>query len=136
LHTSHRRAETAVKLTGKAPGTDVFAGDARLQRVPQRRSTAGIGTIPGLKAAGHAARRLADRPADSESRSGETGLHAPALAFANNRFRVDALVSYQPTPGTLVFAGCNLSESEGLRFGNLRRTNDRFFLKISCFVRV
>jgi hypothetical protein len=62
-----------------------------------------------------------------------TGLYAPAVAFENNRCRVDALFSYQPTPGTVVFARYSsiLSEPERLQFGNLRRTNDGFFLKIS-----
>jgi hypothetical protein len=67
-----------------------------------------------------------------------TGLYAPAVAFERNRFRVDALFSYQPTPGTVVFAGYSsfLAEPEGLRFGNLRRTNDGFFLKISYLFRL
>ena len=67
-----------------------------------------------------------------------TGLYAPSLAFENNRFRVDALFSYQPTPGTVVFAGYSsiLSEPEGLQFGKLRRTNDGFFLKISYLFRL
>jgi len=67
-----------------------------------------------------------------------TGLYAPSLAFENNRFRVDALFSYQPTPGTVVFAGYSsiLSEPEGLQFGKLRRTYDGFFLKISYLFRL
>ena len=34
-----------------------------------------------------------------------TGVYAPSPAFEHNRFRVDALFSYQPTPGTVFFAG-------------------------------
>jgi hypothetical protein len=54
------------------------------------------------------------------------------LAFENDRFRVDALFSYPPTPGTVLFAGYSsiLAEPERLQFGKLRRTNDGFFLKI------
>ena len=67
-----------------------------------------------------------------------TGLYAPATAFERNRFRVDALFSYQPTPGTVFFAGYTslLTEPQGLHFGNLRRTNDGFFLKASYLLRL
>jgi len=67
-----------------------------------------------------------------------TGLYAPATAFERNRLRVDALFSYQPTPGTVLFAGYTsiLAEPEGLRFGSVRRTNDGFFLKISYLFRL
>jgi hypothetical protein len=67
-----------------------------------------------------------------------TGLYAPSTSFERNLFRVDALFSYQPTPGTVVFAGYSslLTEPEGLRFGSLRRTNDGFFLKVSYLFRL
>jgi hypothetical protein len=67
-----------------------------------------------------------------------TGLYAPSLAFKRHRFRADTLFSYQPTPGTVVFAGYSslLTEPEGLRFGSLRRTNDGFFLKVSYLLRL
>jgi len=67
-----------------------------------------------------------------------TGLYAPSLASERNRFRVDALFSYQPTPGTVFFAGYSsfLTEPRGLQFGNLRRTNDGFFLKASYLFRL
>ena len=50
----------------------------------------------------------------------------------------DYLFSYQPTPGTVVFAGYSslLTEPEGPRFGSLRRTNDGFFLKVSYLFRL
>ena len=71
-------------------------------------------------------------------RNPATGLYAPATAFERNRFRADALFSYQPTPGTVVFAGYSslMTEPEGLRFGRLRRTNDGFFLKVSYLFRL
>jgi hypothetical protein len=71
-------------------------------------------------------------------RDPSTGLYAPAAAFERNRFRVDALFSYQPTPGTVFFAGYTslLTEPQGLHFGNLRRTNDGFFLKASYLLRL
>jgi len=67
-----------------------------------------------------------------------TGLYAPSMASERHRFRVDTLFSYQPTPGTVVFAGYSslLAEPEGLRFGSLRRTNDGFFLKVSYLIRL
>ena len=67
-----------------------------------------------------------------------TGVFSPALGFERNRFRVEALFSYQPTPGTVFFAGYTslLTEPEGLRFGNLHRTNDGFFLKASYLFRL
>ncbi len=67
-----------------------------------------------------------------------TGLYAPTIAFERNRVRVDALFSYQPTPGTVFFAGYSsvLTEPRGLRFDPLRRTNDGFFVKASYLFRL
>ena len=53
--------------------------------------------------------------------------------------RGDALVSYQPSPGTVLFAGYgSLSrEDEPLRFGrSLRRLSDGFFFKASYLFRL
>jgi hypothetical protein len=71
-------------------------------------------------------------------RSGATGVYVPALASQTNQFRVDWLFSYQPTPGTVVFAGygSTLTEPDGLRFRALRRSGDGFFLKISYLFRL
>jgi hypothetical protein len=120
-------------------------------------STVGVRRIPRLKAEYQVSRpvflrvigeydaRRQDTLRD-DSRTGlpilirdpSTGLYAPAVAFERNQFRVDALFSYQPTPGTVVFAGYSsiLAEPEGLRVGSLRRTNDGFFLKISYLFRL
>ena len=67
-----------------------------------------------------------------------TGVYAPAAAFERNRFRLDALFSYQPTPGTVFFAGYSsfLTEPFGLKFDALRRTNDGFFVKASYLLRL
>ncbi|HET6900016.1 MAG TPA: DUF5916 domain-containing protein, partial [Vicinamibacteria bacterium] len=67
-----------------------------------------------------------------------TGVYEPSLRSERNRFRVDWLFSYQPTPGTVVFAGygSTLTEAEGLRFRALRRDTDGFFLKISYLFRM
>src|SRR3954453_5115012 len=71
-------------------------------------------------------------------RDSATGRFTPSPAFVRNRFRVDALFSYQPTPGTVFFAGYSsfLTELHALQFGNLRRTNDGFFLKASYLFRL
>lgn len=71
-------------------------------------------------------------------RDPSTGAYAVSPAFERNRFRVDALFSYQPTPGTVFFAGygSSLSEPRGLRFNNLSRTGDGFFLKASYLLRL
>ena len=67
-----------------------------------------------------------------------TGLYPPAAGFERNRFRFDALFSYQPTPGTVFFAGYSsfLTEPRGLRFDELHRTADGFFLKASYLFRL
>ena len=67
-----------------------------------------------------------------------TGVYRPSPAFERNRFRVDALFSYQPTPGTVFFAGYGsvLTESRGLRFDRLGRTSDGFFVKASYLFRL
>jgi len=71
-------------------------------------------------------------------RDPETGIFAPSPAFERNRVRFDGLFSYQPTPGTVFFAGYSsfLTEPRGLQFDRLRRTNDGFFLKVSYLFRL
>ena len=52
-------------------------------------------------------------------------------------FRVDWLVSYLPSPGTVVFAGygASLTEPEAFRFRDLERVRDGFFFKLSYVFR-
>ena len=66
-----------------------------------------------------------------------TGLYRRAIATSANRFRGDALVSYQPRPGTVFFVGYGSTslEPEALRFSRLRRTSDGFFVKGSYLFR-
>ena len=61
------------------------------------------------------------------------GTFRPAAATSSNRFRVDWLFSYQPNPGTVLFAGygSTLSEPDALRFRSLDRLNDGFFVKFT-----
>ena len=120
-------------------------------------TTVGVGRIPRLKVEYQVSRAIFVRAIgeynaqrqdalrdDSRTnlpiliRDPATGVYAPSPAFERNRFRVDALFSYQPTPGTVFFAGYSsfLTEPLGLRFDNLRRTNDGFFLKASYLLRL
>jgi Domain of unknown function (DUF5916) len=120
-------------------------------------STVGIGRIPRLKVEYQMTRAIFLRAIgeynaqqqdalrdDSRTnlpiviRNPATGIYELSPAFENNRFRIDALFSYQPTPGTVFFAGYSsfLTEPQGLHFGNLRRTNDGFFLKASYLFRL
>lgn len=63
------------------------------------------------------------------------GIYKRSLAAASqsNTFRVDWLFSYQPTPGTVFFAGygSSLAEDRPFAFRRLQRTADGFFTKFS-----
>ena len=60
------------------------------------------------------------------------------LGFSRNDLRVDWLFSYQPTPGTVMFAGYGSSYDgpEHLRFRELSRTQDGFFVKLTYLFRL
>jgi hypothetical protein len=65
------------------------------------------------------------------------GTFAPAVGVRQRSFRNDWLFSYQPTPGTVLFAGygntlANIDETRPA----LRRTTDGFFLKVSYLFRL
>ncbi len=61
------------------------------------------------------------------------GVFKLATAREDNVLRVDWLFSYQPSPGTVFFAGygSSLSEPLAFRFRRFERTSDGFFLKLS-----
>jgi hypothetical protein len=67
-----------------------------------------------------------------------TGAYELARGYNRNQFRNDWLFSYQPTPGTVVFAGygSTASETGSLRFNDLQRVRDGFFLKVSYLFRI
>ncbi len=67
-----------------------------------------------------------------------SGTYVRATAFQQNTFRTDLLLSYQPTPGTVLFAGygSTLQEPEAMRFRRLSRIDDGFFVKMSYLFRV
>jgi hypothetical protein len=60
------------------------------------------------------------------------------MGFTRNDLRVDWLFSYQPTPGTVMFAGYGSSYEgpEHLRFKEMDRTDDGFFVKLSYLFRM
>ena len=57
----------------------------------------------------------------------------PAPATESNGLRVDALASFEPTPGTVAFLGygSQLETPSGFGFRDLRRLRDGFFLKLA-----
>ena len=61
-----------------------------------------------------------------------------ARGHESNTLRVDWLFSFQPTPGTVLFAGygSSLAEEEAFRFRGLGRTRDGFFTKLSYLFRI
>ncbi|HEX8899401.1 MAG TPA: hypothetical protein VF751_11945, partial [Chthoniobacterales bacterium] len=66
------------------------------------------------------------------------GTFEPAVGTTSNRFRADWLFSYQPNPGTVLFAGYSstMTEPEALRFRSLDRTSDSFFVKLTYLFRL
>ena len=61
-----------------------------------------------------------------------------SAASRNNLVHADFLLSYQPVPGTVVFAGygSNMIDEAAFRFRGLARTDDAFFLKLSYLFRL
>jgi len=66
------------------------------------------------------------------------GVYQPAAEKVQNDFRVDALFSYHPNPGTVFYVGygSSLTEDRALSFSDLQRVSDGFFLKLSYLFRV
>jgi len=67
-----------------------------------------------------------------------TRRYALAVAQTTNQVRVDWLLSYHPTPGTVLYAGYgnSLTEPNALAFRGLSRTSDGFFVKLSYLFRM
>jgi len=61
-----------------------------------------------------------------------------SVASANNLFHMDVLLSYQPVPGTVVFAGygSNMLDDDAFTFRGLTRTDDALFVKLSYLFRL
>src|SRR5437762_223793 len=69
--------------------------------------------------------------------SGPGGLTRSAASHSN-LFHADVLLSYQPVPGTVVFAGygSDMVDQDAFRFRGLTRTDDAFFVKLSYLFRL
>lgn len=68
----------------------------------------------------------------------ETDTYERAVASSRNYLRLDALFSYRPTPGTVLFLGygTGLDDERAFRFQRLTRQHDGFFFKLSYLFRV
>jgi hypothetical protein len=68
----------------------------------------------------------------------ETDTYVRSTPFGHRSFRGDFLFSYQPNPGTVVFAGygSTLRDPTELGRSSLRRMEDGFFLKLSYLFRM
>ena len=71
-------------------------------------------------------------------RNAATGLYEPAPASRTNDLRLDALFAWQPTPGTVFFAGYggSLREDDTFAFRRLSRSRDGFFMNFSYLFRL
>lgn len=67
-----------------------------------------------------------------------TGVYVRARATTQNAVRIDGLVSYHPTPGTVIYAGYgnSMTEPDPLALRDLHRTSDGFFVKLSYLFRM
>jgi hypothetical protein len=67
-----------------------------------------------------------------------TGAYAPARTRSTNGLRVDWLLSFTPSPGTVMYAGYGTSLTEPTAFGfsGLRRLSDGFFAKLTYLLRM
>ena len=66
------------------------------------------------------------------------GGYSRSVASSENVFRGDFLFSYQPLPGTVLFAGygSRMEEPRSFRFTDLERDSDGFFVKASYLFRL
>lgn len=86
-----------------------------------------------------------ERAALRDPRTGEpivmrnaAGGFDPALPVETNRLRTDWLISYRPTPGTVLFAGygSGFNSTDGYSLRGLERSDDGFFFKVSYLFRL
>ena len=76
-----------------------------------------------------------ERPLFLRNAAGE---YERALGSTSNGLRIDALFAWQPTPGTVFFAGygSSLQDDDAFALRRLTRTNDGFFMKFSYLFRM
>jgi hypothetical protein len=70
-------------------------------------------------------------------RDPQTGVYARAAARSSNALRLDWLVSFTPSPGTVLYAGygSSLVEAEAFAFQGIHRLRDGFFVKVTYLIR-
>ncbi len=139
-----------------------FSGDYQLNQVNRRTdgSLVNVNHIPRLKVEYQASRPIFVRLVGEftserqsalrdDTRTGapilildsEAGEFVRTTPFSHRSFRGDVLFSYQPTPGTVLFAGYGstlrdpIDPDDPLRAG-LRRSEDGFFFKMSYLFRM
>jgi hypothetical protein len=66
------------------------------------------------------------------------GAYSRAGLVNSNTLRMDWLFSFQPSPGTVLFAGygSSMTETDAFTFKDIRRTGDGFFMKLSYLLRL
>jgi len=66
-----------------------------------------------------------------------SGVYVQTTELSRNRIQGDVLFSYQPSPGTVVFAGYGsaMTEADSFRFRGVQRNADGFFVKVSYLIR-
>lgn len=71
-------------------------------------------------------------------RDPETGTYVRTAEERSNTLQVDALFAFEPSPGTVLFAGygSSLASPAAFGFSELSRTRDGFFLKLSYLFRL
>jgi hypothetical protein len=67
-----------------------------------------------------------------------SGTHIRAVGYTSNTLSGDALLSYVPVPGTVVYAGygSTRTDPEAFKFEDMDRVSDGFFLKLSYLFRL
>ncbi len=80
---------------------------------------------------------LLDWQTGAPIRYDSSGTFVPYGASVSNALRADWLFSYRPTPGTVFYFGYGntMTEPDPLRFQELRRVSDGFFVKGSYLFR-
>ncbi|MFT5142362.1 MAG: hypothetical protein ACI80V_001027 [Rhodothermales bacterium] len=119
--------------------------NAGLHRVPRLKVEYQVTPSLFLRVVGQYDSNFVDDLRD-ESRTGRpivtldegTGVYSPVLARRANSLNFDWLVSYRPTPGTVLFVGygSSLTEPATYRFQDFTRLSDGFFMKLSYRYRV
>lgn len=122
----------------------------------RNRTTVGLRRIPRLKAEYQATRSIflrvvgqydsdwVDSLRDDTRSNGALlqrqadGSFVRLTGESNNSLRVDWLFSWQPTPGTVFFAGYGATDvgTQPMRLRNLRRRDDGIFVKLSYLYRL